>query len=203
MMEVEVIADAATAAMVLDPVKSRLLHELAEPASAASLAARLGIARQNVNYHLRLLEERRLVSVAQERVWGGITERLFRASAASYVISPLALGHVAADPARAADRLSAGYLIAVAARIVREVGELWQRAKGESKRLATLAMDAEIRFRSSAERAAFTAELTTAIATLVAKYHDPGAENGRSHRLVVAAHPLPGAPAGAVRSPRH
>ena len=203
MLEIEVIADAATAAIVLDPVKSRLLHELAEPASAASLAARLGIARQNVNYHLRLLEERKLVSVAEERVWGGITERLFRASAASYVISPLALGRAAADPSRAADRLSAGYLIALAARVVREVGELWHAARSADKRLATLAIDTEIRFRSAAERAAFTAELTTAITTLVSKYHDAAAENGRNHRLVVAAHPLPGTPAGAARSARH
>jgi hypothetical protein len=87
--------------------------------------------------------------------------------------------------------------------VVREVGELWDRARSESKRLATLAIDTEIRFRSSAQRAAFTTELTTAITTLVAKYHDGAAEGGRSHRLIIAAHPLPRAPAGAARSVRN
>ena len=52
MLAVEVIDDPAAAAVALEPVRSRLLSELAEPASAATLAARLGIARQKVNYHL-------------------------------------------------------------------------------------------------------------------------------------------------------
>jgi len=89
------------------------------------------------------------------------------------------------------DRLSASYLIALGARIVREVADLMRRAKDAGKRLATLAVDTEIRFRSPADRAAFSAELTAAITTLVAKYHDASAPGGRAHRLVVVAHPLP------------
>src|SRR5215475_10988999 len=98
MRAVKVIEDPAAAVAALDPVRSRLLAELAEPASAASLAARLGIARQKVNYHLRALESHDLVEVAEERQWGGLTERLMVASAASYVVSPGAMGPVAADP---------------------------------------------------------------------------------------------------------
>ena len=79
MLDVEVIADPAAAAVALEPVRSRLLAELAEPASAATLAGRLGIARQKVNYHLRTLEEHRLVKVAEKRKWGGLTERQRRA----------------------------------------------------------------------------------------------------------------------------
>ena len=56
MDEVQVIDDPAAAVVALEPVRSRLLAELAEPASAATLAARLGIPRQKVNYHLRALE---------------------------------------------------------------------------------------------------------------------------------------------------
>ena len=66
---------------------------------------------------------------AGKRRWGGLTERLLVASAASYVVSPGALGPVAADPERGADRLSASYLIALAARIVGEVGELLRRSR--------------------------------------------------------------------------
>lgn len=191
MDDVEVIDDPAAAAAALEPVRSRLLAELAEPASAAALAARLGIARQKVNYHLRALEAHDLVHVAETRKWGGLIERQMVASAHAYVVSPQALGPAAADPARTPDRLSAGYLIALAARVVREVGDLVRGARRAGKPLATLSLDAEIRFRSAADRAAFTSDLVAAVTDLVARYHDESAEGGRAHRLVVVAHPLP------------
>lgn len=191
MLDVQVIDDPAAATVALEPMRSRLLSELAAPASAATLAARVGLARQKVNYHLRALEAHGLVRLAQERKWGGLTERLLVATAASYVVSPSALGPVAVDPAREVDRLSASYLIALGARVVREVGDLVRRANQSGKRLATLAVDTEVRFRSPADRAAFSKELTEAIATLVSRYHDEATPGGRAHRLVVMAHPSP------------
>jgi len=189
-LDIHVIDDPAAATVALEPVRSRLLSELAEPASAATLAARVGLTRQKINYHLRALEAHGLVRLAQERKWGGLTERLLVATAASYVVSPNALGP-AADSHREIDRLSANYLVALGARVVRKVGDLGRRAKKAGKRLATLAVDTEVRFRSATDRAAFTSELTDAIAKLVAKYHDASAPGGRAHRLVVVAHALP------------
>jgi len=192
MLDLEVIHDPAAAVVALDPVRARLLAELVEPGSAASLAARIGLARQKVNYHLRALEAHGLVRPVEERRWGGLVERRMVATAASFVVSPAALGKAANDPARASDRLSARYLIALAARVVREVADLVRRSKEQAKQLATLSIDAEVRFRSPAERAAFSGELTRAITKLVARYHDEVAPGGRAHRLVVMAHPLPG-----------
>ncbi len=194
MLDIQVIEDPAAATAALAPMRSRLLAELAAPASAATLAARVGLARQKVNYHLNALEAHGLVRLAQQRKWGGLTERLLVATAASYVVSPGALGPVAADPNREVDRLSASYLIALGARVVSEVGDLVRRATDTGKRLATLAVDAEVRFRSAADRAAFSQELTEAIAKLVSKYHDKSAASGRAHRLMVVAHPLPKKP---------
>lgn len=191
MLDVEVIADPEAATVALHPLRSRLLSELSEPASAAELAGRCGIARQKVNYHLKALEEHHLVKPAGERKWGGLTERRMVATAASYVVSPQALGPVAADTLRIADRLSAGYLIALGARIVREVGDLWRRTREVDKRLTTQAIDTEIRFRSTTERAEFTRKLTEGITSLVAQYHDAEAPGGRPHRLVLVTHPLP------------
>jgi hypothetical protein len=71
------------------------------------------------------------------------------------------------------------------------VADLDRRATETGKRLATLAVDTEVRFRSPTDRAAFSNELTEAIAKLIAKYHDESAPGGRAHRLVVVAHPLP------------
>jgi DNA-binding transcriptional ArsR family regulator len=190
-LDIHVIDDPAAATVALEPTRSRLLSELVVPASAATLAARVGLARQKVNYHLRALEAHGLVRLAEERKWGGLTERLLVATAASYVVSPSALGPIAADRNREIDRLSASYLIALGARVVREVGDLGRRAKEAGKRLATLAVDTEVRFRSATDRAAFTNELTEAITKLVSKYHDASAPGGRAHRLVVVAHPLP------------
>jgi DNA-binding transcriptional ArsR family regulator len=191
MMDVHVIDEPAAAAVALDPVRSRLLSELREPACAATLAGRVGLSRQKVNYHLRTLESHGLVRVASRKRWGGLTERRLVALAPAYVVSPSALGPVAADPERDMDRLSASYLIALGARAVREVGDLLRRAREAGQHLATLSVDTVIRFRSARDRAAFSHELTAEIHRLVAKYHDGSAPGGRSHRLVLMAHPLP------------
>jgi DNA-binding transcriptional ArsR family regulator len=190
-LDIAVIDDPASAIAALDPIKARLLAELSTPASAAALAARVGLARQKVNYHLRALEDLKLVEPVEERQWGGLTERLMVATATSYVVSPAALGPIAADPARNNDRLSASYLIALAARIVREVGGLWHRARTRDKGLATLSIDTVIRFSSPADRAAFTNDVARAVSSLAARYHNARAPRGRPHRFVVACYPAP------------
>ncbi len=188
MLDVEVIEDPAVAVVALDPTRARLLAELNHPASAATLAARLGVARQKVNYHLRALELHGLVELSEERRHGGITERLLCATAASYVVSPSAVDGGAGDPAVDQDRASARYLVALAGRIVREVGQLARRAPADGRRLPTMAIDTEIGFASAEDRAAFAADLTEAVIQLAARYHH---DDGRPHRLVVAAHPTP------------
>ena len=179
MLSVAVIDIPAAAMVALDPVRSRLLHELSEPASAAALSARLGIARQKINYHLRALEAHQMVRVAGERRGGGLTERVLGA-----------VGPAATDPDRNRDRLSAGYLISLAARVIREVRDLLGRSEETGKCLPTLFIDTVICCRSPAERAAFSNELSTAVARLAARYHDSWAPGRRAHRLVIVTHPL-------------
>jgi DNA-binding transcriptional ArsR family regulator len=186
MHDVAVIEDPAAAEISLDPIRSRLLAELAEPGSASTLAAKIGLPRQKVNYHLRTLEHHGLVHLVEERRKGNVTERLMQATAASYVISPAALAAVAPDPARGVDRLSARWLLTLAARLVRDVGTLITGADVARQRVATYATDGEIRFASPADRAAFADELTATITHLVGKYHS---DTGRKHRIVVAVHP--------------
>src|ERR671927_1420354 len=111
MHDVTVIEDPAAAEVSLDPIRAGLLAELAEPGSASTLAARVGLARQKVNYHLRALERHGLVELVEERRKGNFTERVLRATAGSYVISPAALASVAPDPSRSPDRLSARWLL--------------------------------------------------------------------------------------------
>lgn len=186
MHDVAVIEDPAAAEVSLDPIRSRLLAELTQPGSATMLAGKIGLPRQKVNYHLRTLEHHGLIHLVEERRKGNVTERMMQATAASYVISPAAMAAVAPDPARAPDRLSARWLLALAARLVRDVGSLITGAGRTGQRVATFAIDADFRFASPADRAAFADDLTAAITGLIQKYH---AENGREHRLVIAVHP--------------
>ncbi len=72
--------------------------------------------------------------------------------------------------------------------MVREVASLTKRADAAGKRLPTMSIDTEIRFRSAADRAAFADDLTAAVVELAARYHH---DDGRPHRLIVAAHPKP------------
>ncbi|MDH6465779.1 DNA-binding transcriptional ArsR family regulator [Micromonospora sp. A200] len=189
MFDIAVIEDPAAAEASLDPVRARLLAALAEPASATMLAARVGLARQKVNYHLRALEQHGLIELVEERRKGNVTERVMRATAASYVISPAALAAVRPDPAQAPDRLSARWLLALAARLVQDVGALITGADRAGKRVATFAVDADVRFASATDRAAFADELAAAVAALVGRYHDEQAPGGRRHRVVLALHP--------------
>jgi DNA-binding transcriptional ArsR family regulator len=187
--QLAVIASAERAAALLDPLRIRLLAELREPDSAAGLARRLRLPRQKVNYHVRELEKQRLVELVGRRRRGNCTARILRATARSYVISPTALGGVGADPAAMRDRFSAAYLVAVAARAVREVGELGARAEKAGRRLATLTLETEVRFASAEARAAFAEELARAVARLTDRYHDAKAPGGRAFRFVVAGYP--------------
>jgi DNA-binding transcriptional ArsR family regulator len=189
MLDVAVIDDPAAAEVCMDPMRARLLAELSEPGSATMLAGRVGLARQKVNYHLRELERHGLIELVEERKKGNVTERLMRATALSYVISPAVLADVQPDPARSPDRLSASWLLALATRLVREVGALITGAARARKPLATYGLDAVVRFATAADRAAFAEELTNAVATLISRYHDENAPGGRDHRIVIALHP--------------
>jgi DNA-binding transcriptional ArsR family regulator len=186
MDDIAVIEDAAAAEISLDPIRSRLLAELAVPGSATMLAGKVGLPRQKVNYHLRTLEHHGLVELVEERRKGNVTERMMQATAASYVISPRAMAAVAPDPARSPDRLSARWLLAVAARLVRDVGSLVTGATKAKQRVATFALDGEITFATPADRAAFADELAVAVTDLVGRYN---AAAGRKHRIVLAVHP--------------
>ncbi|GAB7186343.1 hypothetical protein ATKI12_6174 [Kitasatospora sp. Ki12] len=191
------IEDPAAAEASLDPIRARILAALAEPGSAAMLAGRLDLPRQKVNYHLKELERHGLVELAEERRKGNVTERVYRATAASYVISPSVLAAVSPDPARSPDQLSARWLLALGSRLVQEVGSLLTGAAKARRRVATFGIDAQVRFASAADRTAFAEELAQAVATLVSRYHDESAPGGRSHRVVVGLHQIPQTPGAA------
>jgi DNA-binding transcriptional ArsR family regulator len=186
---VHVIADSDRAASVLHPLRLRILGELGDAASASELAPRLGIPRQLVNYHLRQLESDGLVEVVGERRKRNCTERLVRAVARSYMISPAAFGSLAAHPDHVEDRASSAYLVAAAARLISELADQRVAAERVGKRLATLTIESDVRFATPAAQREFAADLTAAVSAVVAKYHDDETVGGRRFRLVIGSYP--------------
>lgn len=188
---VDVIRSPKSAAALLDPTRQRLLGHLREPDSASGLARRLRLPRQRINYHLKVLEGAGLVELVEERRKGNCLERVVRATARAFIISPEALGALGPSAETAADRLSSAYLIATAGRAIRDVAALEDRARKEGKRVATLTLDADVRFASAESRAKFADELAGALARIAARYHDDRAPGGRRFRLIAAVHPVP------------
>lgn len=189
MADLEFIRAADRAATLLQPMRRLVLEHLKDPESAAGLSRRLNIPRQRLNYHLRELERQGLVACVEERRRGNCTERMLKATARAFVITPEALGVLGESADEDVDRFSAAYLTSAAARTLREMAELSGRAAAGGRRLATLTLETEIRFASTASRAAFADDLADAVARLVAKYHDESAPAARRFRLVTLVHP--------------
>jgi len=185
----DVLDDARRVAAVLAPLRRRILESLVEPDSAAGLSRRLGIPRQKLNYHLRQLEKQGFLELDEERPRRGCVERRLRATSRVYLVNPALLGRLGPDPEAARDRFSSTYLIAAGARMVQDAIALRRRARRAKKKLPTLTMQMDIRFRTPERRAEFARELSETLARLAAKYHDD-APGGRLHRFLLGGHPV-------------
>jgi DNA-binding transcriptional ArsR family regulator len=189
---VAIIRDPDAALALLDPERRRLAEALAEaPDSASGLARRLGETRQRLNYHLRVLEEAGLLELVEERRSGSRAERVLRLSARRFVLDPGTVGLLSrAEPGEVGDRFSASYFVALAARGISELADLLDRASRHRSRLATGSVNTRVRLATPARFDAFMADLTRAVAEVVAKHHDERDE-GRWFRVIGGAYPGP------------
>ncbi len=187
---VQVIQSVEAAATLFSPARLRILEQLSDPDSAAGIARRLSLPRQQVAYHIREMENAGLVELVEERRKGNCMERVVRAAARSYVISPEALGKLGATPAQQRDRFSLGYLVSLAARAIRDLALLRSRADKAGKRISTMALEVEVRFASAEARNAFGEELAAQVARLAAKYHDETVAAGRKFRFFAGVYPM-------------
>lgn len=185
----DLVVGAARAAALLHPMRMRILDALREPGSASTVARLLEIPRQKVNYHLRELEKAGFLELVEERRAGNCIERIVRAGATHFLIDPGIVGSLGGDAESVQDRFSSTYLIALAAEIIRDLAAAREQAARSHKRVATFALQTEVRFATAADREAFTTELSHCVARLAARYHDEGADGGRRFRFVVGAYP--------------
>jgi DNA-binding transcriptional ArsR family regulator len=187
----QVIRNPQAAATALDPARLAILDRLKEPTSAAAVSRETGIPRQKLNYHFKLLETNGLVEFVEERRKGNCVERLVRATAKQYLISPEALGKLGSNSAEVRDRFSAAYLVSAAGRAIRDLALVRSRADAAGKKIATLTLEANVKFASPETRNAFAEEFAESVARLVAKYHDESSPTGRNFRLLVGVYPKP------------
>ncbi|MBT8487808.1 MAG: helix-turn-helix transcriptional regulator [Gemmatimonadetes bacterium] len=187
--QLAILDRADTAAAVLSPVRRRILRALGEPGSATTVGQAIGLPRQKVNYHLRTLEEAGLVEHVEDRRKGNCTERIVKATATHYLISPSVLGALGDTPTQRADALSSDHLAAVSARTISEVAELRRRAAEAGKRLPTFSLETAVRFATPGDHAAFMEDLSNHVAALIARYHDESESEGRWFRLALGSHP--------------
>jgi DNA-binding transcriptional ArsR family regulator len=188
-------------ALVEHPLRLAILRAAAEPRSATEIAAGLGLPRQRVNYHIGRLRRAGFLLPAERRQRRGLFEQRYTASAKAYVVAPEALGPVAARAEDMEDRMSAEYLLALAARTQGELGQALGEAARQGRRVATLSISTEVRFTSPEQRARFARALQKAIARVIGRHTSPSttAEGvpapGRLFRLVVGCYPPPARPA--------
>lgn len=183
------VGSAAGAAAMRNPLRLQILEKLRAPNSASGLSRQMSIPRQKINYHLRELEKHGLIETVEERRKGNCVERIVRATARHYLINPEALGNLATDPGEIQDRFSSNYLVAVAARAIRDVAQLRTRADQAGKKLATFTLQTEIKFASAAALHAFGEELANAVARLAAKYHNQKTARGRLFQVLIGSYP--------------
>jgi DNA-binding transcriptional ArsR family regulator len=180
------IDDVATAQVLAHPMRLRILGALRQPGSAAAVARELGEPRQKVNYHLKELERAGLVGQVSERRTGNFIENLYEAAARSFVISP----RVAWPDGRRAEALAAQAslenLVRLGERVQRDSVDLLDRATFDGERIASAAVEAEVRFADGQQRTEFLNAYLRAVGPLLARY---GAASGAPYRLVLAVYP--------------
>jgi len=183
--------------LLYHPLRVKILAALLEPDSAAGVARRMNLPRQTVNYHVRELARARLLARAGRRRRRRLYEQCYVATARGYALSPELLGKLAADPAQVADKLSAAYLVGLAAKMQTELGQVTELAEKAGKRLATLSLNTEIRFLSRDQPTQFTEALQAAMIDIIGRYSAPyrnpdgSAAEGRPFRLALGCYPLP------------
>jgi len=180
------LLDREALSAMASPFRQQLLHTLVTPSSAVNLARRFDMSRQRIGYHMRDLERAGCIEPVGERPQRGLTEKLYRTKPMAWVLAP-----PRSDSASQRDRYSWAALVDLVARALWDLVSLRRRADAAGKRLATVALEAELHFESPAERKAFTEALVDAVETVVREHEQPRSSQSRAFRLVLGAFPQP------------
>jgi DNA-binding transcriptional ArsR family regulator len=183
---VAVIDDPEQAAVLAHPLRVAILDALRTPGSAAGVARSIGESRQKVNHHVKALLDAGLIALVGERRRGNFIEQVYRSVASSFMVSPrLACGgDRRAETLRS--QLPLEHLVHLGERVQRDAIELLDRATFDGEEIASLSVQAEVRFADPAARAAFVDEYLAAVKPLLQRH---GVPTGDAYRVAIAVYP--------------
>jgi helix-turn-helix protein len=205
--DIQCITERAHAAEVLQPLRLEILRLTRDPASASEMSQKLGLPRQRVNYHVRVLARSGFLKRAGRRRRRNMVEQRYVASARAFLLSPELLGAVGADWRKVEDATSAGYLLALNSQMGSDLVRVWRESGTTGKQVSTLSLKSQFRFESPEQREQFSRALEEAVVRVVTDHTSPNLKPdgspgpGSPYRLVLGCYPyLPretaGAPAG-------
>src|SRR5262249_23214566 len=150
-MTVHVVRDLDALQVLFHPSRIEILESLRTPASAASVARRLDLPRQKVNYHLKELERAGLVREVEVRRAGNFIETVYESVARTIVVAPEAAWR---DPQRVQalrQQQSLERLVATGERLQRDAIALLDRAAFDGEEIPSATVEADVRFASEDE----------------------------------------------------
>lgn len=168
------------------PFRQQLLETLTTPESASGLARRYEMSRQRIGYHMRDLERAGCIEITGERQHRGLKEKLYRTKPMAFAYAP-----PSDDRLQRRDRFSWAALVDLVARTLWDLMSLRRRADAKGKRLATLAIEADLYFETPEQRKAFTESLIDAVEHVVRDHEQPKSKKARAFRLIIGAFPKP------------
>lgn len=188
---VEYLSDPRRVAVLLQPLRLRLLHLARQPVSAVELARIVGLSRQKVNYHVSALATAGFLRPAGTRRRRNLVERRYQASAQSYALHPSLLGPLAATQLRQTGHSNEG----TCAALLRSLGDLAGLPSGGT----SFSQVSRIAFPGAEAREAFRRSIGAAVVAAVQAHAvtPAGAPDAAGERwtLVLALYPAGPAPA--------
>lgn len=194
---IQPVEEAGKAKLLLHPLRQRILSEAREASTAAEIARRVGLPPQKVNYHVRSLVDAGFLQPAGEGRKRNLVEKRYRASARSYVLLPQVLGAMSAGAVSHPDRFSATHLMRLSALLQDELATWLDPDRVGEESVPTLSLEAELRFDSAEQRAAFADALRRAVSRVIGRHAAPALDAsgrprpGRAYRLVLGCYPVP------------
>jgi DNA-binding transcriptional ArsR family regulator len=193
-VDLRVVSDPDQARSLLDPARRAILWQLREPGSSSSVAQRLELPRQRVNYHVRELEKEGLLRHLEDRRRGNCVERIMQAVALRFLLDPGIPGGTAPLPlveGEERDPFSSSTLRETAIRTLDEVRGLEEWSQTEGKRPPILSLATKVHFRSPAREVEFAREMQRLLDEVGARYHEPDAIGGRDFRVSITGYLVP------------
>jgi len=177
-------------AALVHPLRRRILAALAEPASPADVARRLGLPSQLANYHVRALEAAGLAEEVEVRQRRNLLAHRFRAVARTFSLGA-ALPLSDEQRQRLQQDVALQALLEAADGLRRAALGLLDQSERPDRHLATLALDVELG--DEADRAAFVRAVIEAVQQAAAPYRARSDDSTRGYRLQLAVYPRPAA----------